>query len=125
MPVCAPLTAAPRSASAKMMLGLLPPSSSVTRLLVSAAMRIIWRPTSVEPVNEILSTSGCRTKAAPAVEPPPVTTSNDRADDADRFTQRVAEKRAVDGQRVARDLVGPAAVVAQRVGRHRQLDLRL
>src|SRR5574341_1475669 len=70
MPVWAPRTAALRSASAKMMLGLLPPSSSVTRLFVSAAIRMIWRPTSVDPVNEILSTSGWRTSAAPAVEPP-------------------------------------------------------
>src|SRR6059036_2681088 len=59
-----------------MMLGLLPPSSSVTRLLVSAAIFLTWRPTSVEPVNEILSTSGCRTSAAPAVDPPPQTTLN-------------------------------------------------
>src|SRR6185503_18430163 len=62
--------------SAKMMLGLLPPSSIVTRLLVSAAIFMTWRPTSVDPVNEILSTSGCRTSAAPAEEPPPDTTLN-------------------------------------------------
>src|SRR3989442_10647735 len=35
---------------------------------------MICRPTSVEPVNEILSTSGWRTRAAPAVDPPPGTT---------------------------------------------------
>ena len=58
------------------MLGLLPPSSSVMRLLVSAAIFMICRPTSVEPVNEILSTPGWRTNAAPALDPPPATTLN-------------------------------------------------
>ena len=33
-------------------------------------------PISVEPVNEILSTPGCLTSAAPAVEPPPGNTLN-------------------------------------------------
>src|ERR1041384_1704597 len=58
------------------MLGLFPPSSIVTRLFVAAAICITWRPTSVEPVNEILSTSGWRASAAPAVDPPPGTTLN-------------------------------------------------
>ena len=35
---------------------------------------MIHRPTSVEPVNAILSTPGCRTSAAPAVDPGPGTT---------------------------------------------------
>ena len=53
-----PSTAMSRSASSSRMLGLLPPSSSVTFLIVPAAWRITSRPTSVLPVNAILSTSG-------------------------------------------------------------------
>ena len=40
------------------MTGDLPPSSSVTRFRLPLAARMIDLPTSVEPVNEILSTSG-------------------------------------------------------------------
>ena len=53
--------AASRSASANTTLGDLPPSSSVTRLIVAAAPAAIERPTSVEPVKAILATSGCST----------------------------------------------------------------
>ena len=56
------------------MLGLLPPSSSDTRLSVPAASRWMSLPTAVEPVKAILSTSGCATSAAPAVSPKPGTT---------------------------------------------------
>ena len=56
-----------------MMLGDLPPSSSVTRLSARPALAPISRPTAVEPVNAILSTSGWSTSAAP-VSPSPVTT---------------------------------------------------
>src|SRR5579863_10107705 len=55
-----------RSASAKMTFADLPPSSRVTRLIAAAAPRITWRPTSVEPVNAILATSGCATRRSPA-----------------------------------------------------------
>ena len=65
----APLTAESRSASAKTMFGLFPPSSRVTRLNVPAAFRMMIRPTSVDPVNAILSTPGCLTRASPAVSP--------------------------------------------------------
>ncbi len=44
----------------------------MTRFRLPAAARMIDLPTSVEPVNEILSTSGCSTSAAPA-SPSPVT----------------------------------------------------
>src|SRR3990172_23871 len=74
MPVSAPLTAASMSASAKTMLGDLPPSSSESRLSVPAASRMICLPISVEPVNAILSTRGSRTSAIPALPPGPVTT---------------------------------------------------
>ena len=66
--------AASRSASANTMFADLPPSSSVTRLIVCAAPAAIARPTSVEPVNAIFATSGCSTSRAPQVEPGPATT---------------------------------------------------
>jgi len=44
----------------------------VSRLRVPATARAICRPTSVDPVNATLSTSGWATTAAP-VAPPPVT----------------------------------------------------
>ena len=66
--------AACTSASANTRLGDLPPSSSVTRLIVRAAPSAIRRPTSVEPVNATLATSGCSTSRAPHVEPGPATT---------------------------------------------------
>ena len=49
------------SASAKITFADLPPSSSVTRLIVPAAPWAIPRPTPVEPVNAIFATSGCST----------------------------------------------------------------
>ena len=54
------------------MLAALPPSSRVTRLSVPATALAISRPTSVEPVNATLSTSGWLTSACP-VPPAPVT----------------------------------------------------
>ena len=66
--------AASRSASANTMLADLPPSSSVTRLMVSAAWRAMPRPTSVEPVNATLATSGCSTRREPHTLPGPATT---------------------------------------------------
>jgi hypothetical protein len=66
--------AASMSASAKTTLADLPPSSSVTRLIVSAAPRAIPRPTSVEPVKAILATSGCSTSRWPQTRPGPTTT---------------------------------------------------
>ena len=56
------------------MLGDLPPSSSESRFSVPAASRMICLPTSVEPVNAILSTRGSRTMAMPTLPPGPVTT---------------------------------------------------
>ena len=63
-----------RSASAKTMLADLPPSSSVTRFMVWAAPTAIPRPTSVDPVNATLATSGCSTRRCPTVRPGPATT---------------------------------------------------
>jgi hypothetical protein len=67
-------THASRSASAKTRLADLPPSSSETRLIPSAAACITSRPTTVEPVNDTLRTSGWRTNARPATVPFPGST---------------------------------------------------
>ena len=69
----APSTAASRFASSNTMFGDLPPSSSVHFLIVDEASCMIRRPTSVEPVNDTLSTSGCDASSSPTVAPPPVT----------------------------------------------------
>src|SRR5262249_32273457 len=55
------------------MFGDLPPSSSETWTIFSAAALAILRPTSVDPVKAIRVTSGCAARAAPT-SPPPVTT---------------------------------------------------
>ena len=75
MAFAAPAIAASRSpASLKMMFGDFPPSSRLTFFRFPAAAFTISLPTSVEPVNAILSTSSCAASAAPAVSPNPVTT---------------------------------------------------
>src|SRR5581483_8054618 len=65
--------AASRSASANTMLGVLPPSSSVTGLRSVAVRRWMSWPTAVDPVKVILWTPGCSTMAIP-VSPAPGTT---------------------------------------------------
>ena len=65
-----------RSQSANTILALLPPSSSVTRLTWAAAPAITLVPTSVEPVNTILRTSGWLTNRSPTTEPLPGSTWN-------------------------------------------------
>src|SRR5680860_1372814 len=65
-----------RSASAKTMLALLPPSSRVTRLTWSAHPAMICLPTAVEPVNTILRTVGLVTNLSPTTEPLPGKTWN-------------------------------------------------
>ena len=72
MPLTIPSTAWSSAASSKTMFAALPPSSSVSFLPVPASSRWIALPTSVEPVNAILSTPGCLTSSAP-VRPSPVT----------------------------------------------------
>ncbi len=57
-PNSAPCRAASKSASAKTMLGLLPPSSRPTFFTVPAAWRMMCTPTSSEPVRVTMSTSG-------------------------------------------------------------------
>ena len=68
-----PPTARAKSASSRMMLGLLPPSSWWTRLTVGAAFLATSMPARVEPVNETMSTSGWLDIAAPTVGPSPLT----------------------------------------------------
>lgn len=74
MPYSAPDSAASMSASAHTIDGDFPPSSSVTRFIVCAALAAIALPVVVLPVNAILSTSGCATIAAPSSRVEPVTT---------------------------------------------------
>jgi hypothetical protein len=66
-------TAASRSASAKRMLGDLPPSSRETFLIVSAAPFMISAPVAVSPVKATFPTPGWAASAAPTVLPGPVT----------------------------------------------------
>ena len=56
-----------------MIVGDLPPSSSDRRLKFPVEAATIARAVWVEPVNEILSTRGWATSAAPASDPSPVT----------------------------------------------------
>ncbi|KAG1081103.1 hypothetical protein G6F40_015627 [Rhizopus arrhizus] len=74
MAAAAPWTARSTSQSSSTITGDLPPNSSDTRFMSSIAARPISLPTSVEPVNAILSMPGCATSAAPAVSPRPVIT---------------------------------------------------
>ena len=69
-------TARAKSASGRMTLGDLPPSSCATRLTVGAAACATSTPARVEPVIEIMSTSGCAAIAAPTCGPSPLTRLN-------------------------------------------------
>ena len=51
----------------------LPPSSRQTRLTVWAAASPTLMPAPVDPVNEIMSTSGWRDRASPTTLPRPMT----------------------------------------------------
>jgi hypothetical protein len=59
------------SASAKTMVGDLPPSSSETGISFSAALRAMPRPTSVPPVNDTFRMAGWVTSLSPTVLPAP------------------------------------------------------
>ena len=77
------------------MKGDFPPSSSERRLPLPAVRLRMRRPTSVEPVKAILSTSGCATSSAP-VRPSPVTTfTTPGGSPVSRHTS--AKSRAVSG----------------------------
>src|SRR5262245_4977586 len=70
----APSAAASRSASSNTMNGALPPSSSETFLTVLAHCAISCLPTSVDPVNVNLRTSGLVVSSLPIGPDAPVTT---------------------------------------------------
>ena len=72
-PQAAALAARSRSASARTIIGSLPPSSRLTGVSVSAARAITLRPVRSEPVNWMKSTASTR---APPVSPIPCTQSS-------------------------------------------------
>ena len=72
MCITPPVTALVRSAPSRMTFGDLPPSSWLTRLTVGAARLATSMPARVEPVNEIMSMSGCSLMAAPTSGPRPL-----------------------------------------------------
>ena len=67
---------ASKSASSRMMLADLPPSSCATRFTVGAAARATSMPARVEPVNDTMSMSGCADSGAPTLTPSPLTRLN-------------------------------------------------
>src|ERR1700750_3003047 len=72
MCITPPVTALVRSASSRITFGDLPPSSWLTRFTVGAARLATSTPARVEPVNEIMSMSGCSLMAAPTSGPRPL-----------------------------------------------------
>src|SRR5256885_9806058 len=62
------------SASASTMVADLPPSSSETGIILSAAMWAMCLPVDVPPVNDTRLTSGCLVMASPITEPRPGST---------------------------------------------------
>ena len=90
--------------------GLLPPSSSEIALTsVSPIARRSDRPTSVEPVNAILSTAGWRARASPMTPPGPLTTLRtpsgspaSAASSASRSARQRRLARGLEHDRVAR-----------------------
>ena len=76
MPAMSREMAASRSASSRMMLADLPPSSWATRLTVGAAARATSMPARVDPVNDIMSMSGWADSTAPTLIPSPLTRLN-------------------------------------------------
>ena len=94
--ISAPLTAASTSASSKTMKGALPPSSSDSFLIVGAHCAISSRPTSVEPVNESLRTTGLAVSSPPIATGSPVSTLKTPAGKPGLLGQRRQRQR---GQR--------------------------
>ena len=68
-----PLTAAAKSASSKITLADLPPSSKATRLMLCAANSPTRLPARVDPVKLTISTSGWPAKTSPTSGPVPLT----------------------------------------------------
>src|SRR3990172_4595276 len=147
MPKREPMTALWRLASAKMMLGDLPPSSRDIFLTLLAAARITCLPTSVEPVKAILSTSSEAAKRSPVAPAAPVITfttpaggpaplrmrprssgvpGRDDPDDAyglfEDQPQRIVH---VVGDDLPLHVQGEPGVVIEHVGRHDHFHARL
>src|ERR1700749_839702 len=76
MCITPPVTALVRSAPSRITFGDLPPSSWLTRLTVGAARLATSTPARGEPVNEIMSISGCSLMAAPTSGPRPLSRLN-------------------------------------------------
>ena len=74
MPSWRPSKARSQSQSSKKILALLPPSSKVEGMSLSAAALATSRPTSVEPVKASFRKPGWSSIYWPARPPPPVTT---------------------------------------------------
>lgn len=72
----APSAARSRSASAKTMLALLPPSSRTVGIPAPAAATATRRPVATEPMKDTLPTRESEVRAAPTVAPRPVATLN-------------------------------------------------
>ena len=88
-----------RSASAKTMLALLPPSSSVTRFTWSAQPAMIRLPTSVEPVkHDLARPPGGSTNRSPTTEPLPGSTVNTPSGQAGLQRQLAQPQRGQRGQ---------------------------
>ena len=121
-----------RSASAKTRLADLPPSSSVTRLIVVAAPCMTPRPTSVEPVKPIFATSGCSTSRCPTTRPGPTTTLTtpsgipaSRIRSARRSAESGVSSAGFEDDRVPAGERGaelPAGDIEREVPRHDQAD---
>ena len=70
MPATAAAATASGSASGKAISAFLPPSSSSTGLIVSAAARITARPVGTLPISATMAMPGCAASAAPTSRPP-------------------------------------------------------
>src|SRR5580700_10298907 len=73
IPAMSRATTASRSASSRMMLADLPPSSWAMRLTVGAATLATSMPARVDPVNDSMSMSGWADMQAPTLMPSPLT----------------------------------------------------
>ena len=97
-----------RSASAKTMHALLPPSSSVTRLIGPGCLaRDLDRRPRSSPVKPTLPTSGCSTSASPTALPGPGTTLSDSRREAPPRARapRSAARRGGEARRLEHDRV--------------------
>jgi hypothetical protein len=94
-------TARSRSASGRITFGDLPPSSCATRLTVGAAASATATPARVEPVIEIMSTSGWDARPAPTVGPSPLTRLKTPAGKP-ASSIASAKRRALKGRKLAR-----------------------